>query len=146
VGLFSMVGIWCPRRSAGTLFRKIRNQAREKILKNANYRLRSRIGLQELDSPTEGERNKNKEAKEGVMPDVETVPGERIRSRFRLNVVCQNCRRAYACDLAVPDEDDAPSTIDDLVESAFLAQQRFICPKCESAIGLVTAIRQVGEE
>lgn len=80
------------------------------------------------------------------MDHAEVVADGPVHARFRLNVVCQNCRRSYARNLAVPDAADAPGTIDDLVESAFLARQRFVCPKCESAIGLVTAIRQMGEE
>lgn len=80
------------------------------------------------------------------MDHAEVVAHVPVRARFRLNVLCQNCRRSYARNLAVPDADDAPDTIDALVESAFLGRQSFVCPKCESAIGLVTAIRQIGEE
>ena len=80
------------------------------------------------------------------MDHAQVVADGSVRARFRLNVVCQNCRRSYARNLAVPNAADAPDTIDDLVESAFLARQQFVCPKCESSIGLVTAIRQIGEE
>lgn len=69
-----------------------------------------------------------------------------VRARFRVNVLCANCQRTNVHDLAVPDAEDAPDDIDSLVESAFLQRRRFVCPKCESSIGLVAAIRQMDME
>ena len=69
-----------------------------------------------------------------------------VRARFRVNVLCANCQRTNVHDLTVPDVEDAPEDIDSLVESAFLQRQRFTCPKCESSIGLVAAIRQADRE
>ncbi|OWV67912.1 hypothetical protein ATY76_13360 [Rhizobium sp. R339] len=64
---------------------------------------------------------------------------------FDLQIRCENCMRESERRIAVPDIDDAPDSVDELIESNFLANLRFCCPRCESAIGrLVGAWRRRG--
>lgn len=66
---------------------------------------------------------------------MKTEARSRIATRFKLHIRCENCVRDYALLLDVPDVEDAPTTVDELIESEFLARQRFTCHVCESAIG-----------
>ncbi len=59
---------------------------------------------------------------------------------FELGVRCHNCRKDHVCSLAVPDEEGAPTSVEELMESVMLADLRFRCIRCESSIGsIVTA-------
>jgi hypothetical protein len=71
--------------------------------------------------------------------------GGRIIARFKVHVRCDNCLRDDSHVLDVPDADEAPTSVDDLAESAFLERQRFTCSRCEYPIGLVTGIAQIRE-
>ena len=63
--------------------------------------------------------------------------------QFDLQIRCENCMRESERRVSVPDVEDAPTTVDELIESCFLANLRFCCPRCESAIGrLVGAWRR----
>ncbi|KRE07429.1 hypothetical protein ASE63_22275 [Bosea sp. Root381] len=68
---------------------------------------------------------------------------EGIVARFQLHYRCHNCERNVFKTLDVPDVDDAPRDIDELSDSAFLAQQRYWCTPCQSAIGTIVAIKQL---
>jgi hypothetical protein len=54
--------------------------------------------------------------------------------RFQLFVRCTNCLRDTSPVLDVPVADDAPTDVDELLESAALQQFRFECQDCGSAI------------
>lgn len=69
--------------------------------------------------------------------------GEGIAARFKLHIRCENCVHDTARVLDIPVDDDAPTTIDELLESAFLARQRFVCIHCDNPIGLIASIKQV---
>lgn len=64
---------------------------------------------------------------------------------FELHLRCANCRKDAIRRLDVPAVDDAPSTIDELMESAFLAAQRFTCAKCESPTGTIIGVNKMKE-
>lgn len=66
-----------------------------------------------------------------------------IAARFKLHLQCENCRRNSAHTLDVPDADDAPRDIEELLESAFLQAQVFFCTICESAIGTIVGVNRV---
>ena len=67
---------------------------------------------------------------------------EGVIARFKLMLRCHNCERNIACVLDVPDADEAPRDIDELMESSLLQSQRFQCQECESSIGTIIAIKQ----
>lgn len=66
-----------------------------------------------------------------------------IRARFRVHVRCEHCTKDTTKILDVPDEDDAPSDIEELLESAFLMNQSFVCRGCDAPIGVIASIAQV---
>lgn len=66
-----------------------------------------------------------------------------LAARFKLHLQCENCRRNSAHVLDVPEADEAPRDIDELLESAFLQAQVFLCTVCESAIGTIVGVNRV---
>lgn len=71
--------------------------------------------------------------------------GSAIAARFKLHVRCDNCVRDVAQILEVPMADEAPTSIDDLLESAFLERQRFVCVHCDNPIGIIASIVKLRE-
>ncbi len=67
---------------------------------------------------------------------VEAVPDV----QFKLHLRCANCRRDTTRLLNVPRADGAPRDIDELMDSAFLREQRFACTGCEGQIGTIVAV------
>lgn len=65
---------------------------------------------------------------------------------FKVYVRCLNCRRDFGQLLLPPDGGDAPTDIDELLESNFLRAQRFSCSQCESAIATVTGVKEIRRE
>lgn len=65
---------------------------------------------------------------------------------FKLFIRCCDCLAVSSKRLDVPDFDDAPTSVDELVESAFLADVRFGCQRCDSSIGEIVGINQMEEE
>lgn len=66
-----------------------------------------------------------------------------IAASFMLFLLCPNCMRTSSKQIDVPNAEDAPQDIDELSESAFLANQAFGCVACESAIGEIVAIKKL---
>jgi len=66
---------------------------------------------------------------------------ECVAARFKLMLRCHNCERNVTCILDVPDADDAPRDVDELMDSAFLRSRRFQCRECEGFIGAIVAIK-----
>ncbi len=60
---------------------------------------------------------------------------------FKVYVRCLNCQKDYGTTLQPPEADDAPTDIDELLESNFLSSQRFKCGDCESPIATVTGVK-----
>lgn len=69
-----------------------------------------------------------------------SVPGGEIVARFRLSMRCHNCRAKTASVVEVPDADGAPTDVEDLLSSAFLARVPFRCGKCENPIGTILSV------
>lgn len=64
-------------------------------------------------------------------------------ARFELHFHCFNCQVNVSAFLDVPDVEGAPRDAEELGESAFLQRQRFLCHRCEGAIGLLVGITEV---
>lgn len=64
-------------------------------------------------------------------------------ARFKMKVRCHSCRKLTAHILNVPDHDEAPRDVDELMSSAFLQRQRFGCEHCDSFIGKIISANQV---
>lgn len=62
---------------------------------------------------------------------------------FRVYVRCANCKKDYGCRLEPPTAEDAPSDIDELLDSNFLREQRFLCSDCECPIATVIGVKQL---
>lgn len=62
---------------------------------------------------------------------------------FRIYVRCCDCLESGSVRLNVPAAEDAPTCVDELVESAALASLRFSCLKCEGVIGEIIGINQI---
>lgn len=69
-----------------------------------------------------------------------------IAARFKLHYRCLNCERNICRHLDVPDADEAPRDVDELLDSAFLQNQRYFCDGCESFIGTLIAVQQWQDE
>lgn len=61
---------------------------------------------------------------------------------FTVFMKCENCLLPHEHKLSVPIEEDTPSTIDELLESAALQHIPFKCRRCESTIAKVVAVKQ----
>jgi hypothetical protein len=66
-------------------------------------------------------------------------------ARFQLHIRCANCLRDSSPVLNVPDADDAPSDVEELLESAVLQQFRFECDDCGSAIASLVGVNVIRE-
>lgn len=66
-----------------------------------------------------------------------------IAAAFKLHVRCSNCTKDTFQRLEVPDVDDAPRDVEQLMESALLRRQVFACRKCQNPIGQLVAVTQV---
>lgn len=64
-------------------------------------------------------------------------------ARFELHFYCFNCQLNVSSFLDVPDVEGAPRDAEELEQSAFLQRQRFLCQRCEGAIGLLVGITEV---
>lgn len=62
--------------------------------------------------------------------------------RFRLLMRCHNCRKETPKVIDFGDDEDAPSDVDELLESAALSRIRYQCSECESAIGTIIGVSQ----
>lgn len=68
-----------------------------------------------------------------------------VAASFRLHLHCANCLARASYQLDVPDVEDAPTTEDELMESAFLSSQKFECKKCQYPIGTLVALSKIPE-
>lgn len=64
---------------------------------------------------------------------------------FIVHLRCANCLKDSVRRLDVPEAEEAPTSIDELLESNYLAEQRYACTRCDSAIATVTGV-QVARE
>ncbi|ADH91765.1 conserved hypothetical protein [Ancylobacter novellus DSM 506] len=69
-----------------------------------------------------------------------------LAASFKMVIRCHNCRKDVVQRLDVPAAEDAPTCVDELVESGALSQLRFHCPRCEGMIGSVRAVSEVSAQ
>jgi hypothetical protein len=69
-----------------------------------------------------------------------------IRARFRLHYHCLNCEKNTFRSIEVPDVEDAPSDVEELLASALFQNLRYKCQVCEGFIAQVVAIKQIYDE
>ena len=65
-----------------------------------------------------------------------------------LHVRCAHCLKLYQQMVDVPVGDDVPTDGDELIESAFIREMRFSCPKDESTFAEIVAFKiiEAGED
>lgn len=63
-----------------------------------------------------------------------------VLARYELHLHCHNCMKNLSAFLDVPDVDGAPADAEELVGSALLQRQRFVCDRCDGAIGTLVGI------
>lgn len=66
---------------------------------------------------------------------------QNIAARFRLHLRCDNCLREQAKTISVPEVDDAPTDVEELLESAFIHQHWATCHCGEVVTGLVAVTK-----
>lgn len=65
-----------------------------------------------------------------------------VRAAFTLRLRCHHCLKITCRPLLSPDLEDAPSDINELLESAWLQRQTFACAQCENPIATLVSVRQ----
>jgi len=58
-----------------------------------------------------------------------------------LHVRCSHCLKLYQRDVRVPEGDDVPLDGEELVESEFVRNLTFRCPKCEAVYAEIVAFK-----
>ena len=65
-----------------------------------------------------------------------------IVARFKLHLRCDNCAREVAKVIEVPDVEDAPRDVEELLESEFLRRQFVHCRCGGVMMGLVAVMHE----
>jgi len=65
-----------------------------------------------------------------------------IRARFTMRLRCHNCHHMTKRVIESPDLEDAPSCVEELLESAWLQRQNFGCAECDNTIATLIAVKQ----
>ena len=68
---------------------------------------------------------------------------EREGRSILLHVRCAHCVKLYQQVVPVPTGEDVPTDGEELVESAFIREMKFICPKDESTFGEIVAFKLI---
>ncbi len=69
------------------------------------------------------------------------------KSVFLVHSRCSNCDLLSTRRVEIPDEaEDAPSDVEEFLESTALANLRFACRRCESSIATVVAVTMPKDE
>jgi hypothetical protein len=63
-----------------------------------------------------------------------------VARSFKLHIKCGNCRHDSAKVLQIPEVDDAPQDVDELLDSGCMQQIGFECTRCGSQIGRLVAV------
>ncbi len=58
-----------------------------------------------------------------------------------LHVRCSHCLKMYQQDLPIPAGDEVPLDGEELIESAFVRDLVFRCPKCEAVYAEIVAFK-----
>lgn len=62
-----------------------------------------------------------------------------------LHVRCGGCAKMYRREVSVPTGFDVPTDGDELVQSAFVRELKFCCPRCEAVYAEIVAFKLKGE-
>lgn len=65
-----------------------------------------------------------------------------VRARFLMRLRCHNCHHMTARTIESPDIEDAPTCVEELLESAWLSRQNFGCAQCENTIATLISVQQ----
>lgn len=65
-----------------------------------------------------------------------------VRAVFTMRLRCHHCLQITCRELMSPDVEDAPSDVEELLESAWLRRQSFACGQCDNPIATLVSIRQ----
>jgi len=68
---------------------------------------------------------------------------EREGRSILLHVRCAHCLKLYQQQVAVPSGEDVPIDGEELIESAFIREMKFICPKDETTFGEIVAFKLI---
>jgi hypothetical protein len=79
---------------------------------------------------------------EAGVTDAQLIDVYGIAARFRLHLRCDCCLVDSERIVDVPAVEEAPDDIDSLLESGFMARQRFQCSKCEGPIATLVGVTQ----
>lgn len=60
-----------------------------------------------------------------------------------LHVRCGGCAKLYQREIAVPEGAAVPWDGEELVESAFVREMKFSCPKCEAPYAEIVAFKVI---
>lgn len=65
-----------------------------------------------------------------------------VRARFTMRLRCHNCHHTTLRTIESPDLEDAPCTVEELLESAWLQRQNFSCSQCETPVATLVSVKQ----
>lgn len=65
-----------------------------------------------------------------------------IRARFTMRLRCHNCKHTTTRTIESPDLEDAPCSVEELLESAWLQRQSFACGECDNPIATLISVKQ----
>ncbi len=68
---------------------------------------------------------------------------DRIAARFKLESPLLQLQDRHRAPARCAGRRDAPTCVDELMESQFLAERRFACKACEMPIGIIVAAVQI---
>lgn len=74
------------------------------------------------------------------MRHAELVATHGIAARFKVHARCLSCLRESTSTVDIPAVDDAPTTVEEFLESAALSTMRFQCAGCDSPIAAVVGV------
>ena len=60
---------------------------------------------------------------------------------IEVHVACENCRKVTAGTLSMPEGAEVPLDIADAYECGVFAHMRFVCTRCDSAIGQIVGMK-----
>lgn len=64
----------------------------------------------------------------------------RVGQTYCLHLYCENCMRPATRFLAVPKHDEAPSDVEELLESGLLADLHYSCTHCDSPLSRLRGV------
>ncbi|MFE1598218.1 hypothetical protein [Methylobacterium sp. ID0610] len=66
-----------------------------------------------------------------------------VRARFLMGLRCHNCHHMTKRVIESPDLEDAPCSVDELLQSAWLQRQSFSCAECDNPVATLVSVKQL---